>query len=389
MKAHDLPPADEAAADHSRRLRDLIHAAIQDGAGRISFARYMELALYAPGLGYYSAGRRQFGSAGDFTTAPELSPLFARCLARQCAQVLADIDGGDILEFGAGSGVMAADLLEALAAAACLPGRYFILEPSATLRTRQRALLQERLPALLERVQWLDALPPPGFRGVILANEVLDAMPVHRLVKRGDGLSELYVTIVDGGLAWREGGLSDPRLAAPLRQWLDTLPEGYVCEVNPAAAAWVRSLADFLEAGLVLIIDYGYPAAEYYHPQRVTGTLRCYYRHRAHDNPLRLPGLEDITAHVDFTALAEAAVSAGLRVAGYASQAAFLQGCGIAEMVDLAAEPDMRRQVEVARQLRQLLLPGEMGEAFKVLALSRGWGASPLGFSLRDERARL
>ncbi len=383
-----LPVPDEAAAAHGERLLQLIRKEIII-AGRMPFARFMDLALYAPGLGYYSAGRRQFGAGGDFLTAPELSPLFSRCLARQCAQVLAGLAGGSILEFGAGSGIMAAALLEAMAAAGTLPERYLILEPGAALRTQQQALLQQRLPGLAGRVQWLDRLPEDGFRGVVLANEVLDAMPVHRLVKRGAHFQELYVTLADDELVLVEGPLSHPALGEAPAQWLAELPEGYVCEVNPAAAAWVRSLADFLDAGLALIIDYGYPAAEYYHPQRLEGTLMCYYRHRAHDDPLHLPGLQDITAHVNFTALAEAAVSVDLQVAGFTSQAAFLQGCGIMDMVDLAAESNMQRQVELARQLRKLLLPGEMGEAFKVLALSRDRDGPLLGFSVRDDRVRL
>ncbi len=388
MKEQGMPAPDVAAAAHGERLLQRIREEIA-AAGRIPFSRFMELALYAPGLGYYSAGRRQFGAGGDFLTAPELSPLFSHCLARQCAQVLAGLEGGCILEFGAGSGVMAAALLEALAAAGTLPERYLILEPGAALRAQQQALLQQRLPGLMERIQWLERLPEAGFRGVVLANEVLDAMPVHRLVKRGGRFQELYVTLADDELALAEGPLSHPALAAAPAQRLAELPEGYVCEVNPAAAAWVRSVADFLAAGLALVIDYGYPAAEYYHPQRLDGTLMCYYRHRAHGDPLHLPGLQDITAHVDFTALAEAAVSVDLQVAGFSSQAAFLQGCGITDMVDLAAESDMQRQVELARQLRKLLLPGEMGEAFKVLALSRDWTEPLLGFSVRDDRVRL
>ncbi len=385
------PDADEAA--HSERVLAHVRAAIRAGGGRIPFARYMDLALHAPGLGYYAAGRRQFGAQGDFVTAPELSPLFSRCMARQCAQVLAGLEGGEILEFGAGSGVMAAEVLRALADGRAFPRRYLILETSAALRARQAELLRECLPAsLMRRIAWLDAPPGKGWQGVVLANEVLDAMPVHRLVKRGGDFLELYVTLADdGSLAWEEGPLSHPRLAQAPLSCRRGLPEGYVCEVNSAACAWVRGLGAFLEKGVALLVDYGYPAAEYYHPQRLAGTLMCYYRHRAHDDPLRWPGLQDITAHVDFTALAEAAVSAGLDVTGFASQAAFLQGCGIAELaVDMAAQANSpQAQVEQARQLRTLLLPGEMGEACKVLALSRGWDGLLCGFAVRDDRRRL
>ncbi len=384
-----LPAPDGEALAHSRaleaRIRDEIAA-----AGAMPFARYMELALYAPGLGYYSAGRRQFGAGGDFVTAPELSPLFGACLARQCAQVLETVAGGDILEFGAGSGALAVALLAALEEAAVLPRCYCILEPSAVLRQDQAARLRRHLPHLMDRIQWLERLPATGFRGLMLANEVLDAMPVHRLVKRGSAFRELYVTLAGESLALVEGPLSHPGLDAVPRRFADHLPEGYVCEVNPAAAAWVRSLGGCLAEGVALIIDYGYPVVEYYHPQRSGGTLMCYYRHRVHEDPLHLPGLQDITAHVEFTTLAEAAAEVDLQVAGFASQSAFLQGCGI---TDLAAGPmasaDPRRQVELARQLRKLLLPGEMGEAFKVLALARDWPGPLLGFSVRDDRGRL
>ncbi|HHH36895.1 MAG TPA: SAM-dependent methyltransferase [Gammaproteobacteria bacterium] len=351
----------------------------------------MELALYAPGLGYYSAGRRRFGIGGDFITAPELSPLFARCLARQCVEILEGMEDGVILEFGAGSGVLARELLAALEALDVLPAAYFILEPSAALREEQEATLRKAHPRLMDRIHWLTALPREGLRGIVLANEVLDAMPVHRLRWRNGAFVELYVDAPgEEGLTLVEGPLSHPALEAAPRRFAGGFPEGYTCEVNPAAGAWVRSLSGVLAEGVALLIDYGYPAAEYYHPQRRDGTLMCYYRHRAHDDPLCLPGLQDITAHVDFTALAEAAVDAGLEVAGYATQSAFLQGCGIAELGAAAMSAgDTRQQVELARQLRTLLLPGEMGEAFKVLALARKRPGPLTGFSVRDERGRL
>ncbi len=418
MSAEDELQQRDAAADptvqaHGARVLAHLREVFAAAGGRLPFARYMQEVLYAPGLGYYQAGQRRFGAAGDFVTAPESFPLFGRSLARQCAQVFACLGGGDLLELGAGSGALAQSLLAELAALDALSGRYLILEPSADLRARQQARFERHCPpALRARVHWLDGLPD-GFQGVVVANEVVDAMPVHRLVKREGGFRELWVRLRGDELAWEEGPLSAPDLDRPLVPWRAALPEGYVTEVRPVAGAWLHSVAEGFAAGLILIIDYGYPAAEYYHPQRSAGTLMCYHRHRAHDDPFHLPGLQDITAHVDFTALAEAAVEAGLGVAGYTTQAAFLQGCGILELAEresaaggsgdwgagkggsggaAAGKGLPRRQVELAAQLRRLLLPGEMGEAFKVLALSRNLPQPPeglLGFSIRDERGRL
>ncbi|HFD92780.1 MAG TPA: SAM-dependent methyltransferase [Gammaproteobacteria bacterium] len=390
----ELPAPDPQAQAHSGRLCELILREIAGAGGRIPFAHYMDLALYAPGLGYYSAGRQKFGEAGDFVTAPEISPLFSRCVARQCAQVLEEVEGGDILEFGAGSGVMARDILEWLEEAGRLPGRYLMLEPSAELRARQEATLRERLPHLMTRVAWLDRLPDGGGYGVVLANEVLDAMPVHRLLKREQGLRELYVTGgSDGRFAYCEGPLSHGALAEYMASafpeaTMSALPDGYVFDVNLAASAWIGSLAGLLQKGLALIIDYGYPRHEYYHPQRGNGTLKCFYHHRSHDDPLILPGLQDITAHVDFTALAESAHGQGLTVAGYTTQAAFLEACGIADMVAFD-DGDPLSNVDQARQIRQLMLPGEMGEVFKVLGLTRGLKGPLLGFETREYTHKL
>jgi SAM-dependent MidA family methyltransferase len=384
-----LPQPDAAAAQHSARLRQVIAAEMAAAGGRLSFARYMELALYAPGLGYYSGGATKLGAAGDFITAPETSPLFARCLARQAAQVLAELDGGEVLEVGAGSGVMAADLLTALAAADCLPRRYLILERSAELRARQQALLQARLPALRDRIVWLEGLPEAGFRGVVIANELLDALPVHLFTLTAAGAVERYVEERGGQWRWGEGPFSDPALAERivLLQRERDLPLGYTSEINLAAEAWVRSISERLAAGLALLIDYGFPRREYYHPQRSGGTLMCHYRHRAHQDPLILTGLQDITAHLDFTALAEAGHEAGLEVAGYTTQGAFLLAAGITEYVNETAEEPARLQA--AQQVKKLTLPHEMGELFKVLALSRGLREPLLGFAWRDLRDRL
>jgi SAM-dependent MidA family methyltransferase len=384
----ELPEPGPEAKAHSARLCETIDEAISDAGGCLPFDRYMALALYAPGLGYYSAGSRKLGEAGDFVTAPEISPLFSRTLAQQVAEVLRQV-GGSVLEFGAGSGVMAADVLLELEVLGALPERYFIIEVSADLRERQRETLQVRAPGLLDRVRWLDGLPEPGFRGAILANEVLDAMPVARFRITGEDPVELCVRRSEQGFEWGSAA-PGPRLAGELQRLapvLDGLPVGYESELNVAADDWVHALGGFLEAGAALIIDYGFPRREYYHPQRVGGTLMCHYRHRAHPNPLILPGLQDITAHVDFTAVAEAALEAGLSVSGFTNQANFLLANGLAELAGYSE--DMRRQVELAVQIKKLTLPTEMGELFKVMALTRALSAPLRGFTLRDDRARL
>ncbi len=386
---NELPAPSPEALAHSERLVAFIREEIDAAGGCLGFDRFMELALYAPGLGYYSAGSCKFGEAGDFVTAPELSPLFSRCLAHQCAEVLAVIDGGAILEFGAGSGVMAADLLADLEASDALPSKYYILELSADLRARQQETLREKVPQLLERIIWLDGLPEAGFRGVVLANEVLDAMPVHRFRVRNAKPYELCVVSEGEGFALREEEPGEELAAAiaKLQQQVE-FPEGYESEVNLRAEEWVRSLAAFLEQGVALLIDYGFPRSEFYHTQRSRGTLMCHYRHRAHEDALILPGLQDITAHVDFTAMAEAAVEAGLSVRGYTSQANFLLANGLTELLN-EVQGDMRQQLTLAGQVKRLTMPGEMGELFKVMALARGWDRPLQGFAMRDERCRL
>jgi len=388
---HQLPAPEAEAAAHSTRLAERIRAEIA-AAGSIPFIRFMELALYAPGLGYYSAGAQKFGPGGDFVTAPELSPVFSRCVARQCQEVLGQT-GGDILELGPGSGIMAADILLELSALGSLPERYYILEVSGELRERQRAILTTRVPHLLERVTWLQALPGPGFRGIILGNEVLDALPVQRFCITGQGPLPMHVAWEeDRGFGWCEGD-SDELVTATvdiLQAELGfSLPVGYQSEFNPHLNAWLATLAEILETGALLLIDYGYPRREYYHPERTTGTLICHYRHRAHYNPLILPGLQDITANVDFTALADAAVNAGLEVAGYTSQAYFLFGCGLQEQLTGVDPKDPARYAELTRQVKLLTLPGEMGERFKAIALTRGLAMPLRGFALFDERRRL
>jgi SAM-dependent MidA family methyltransferase len=379
-----LPPPAPAAQAISDRLVQRIRDEIKAGGGWLSFARFMELALYAPGLGYYSAGSRKLGAAGDFVTAPELSALFGRCLARQLAELVA---GGctDILEIGAGSGALASDLLGELAALGCPPQNYFILELSADLRERQRALLAARAPQQAGTVQWLDVLPA-RFNGVILGNEVLDAMPAHVIRTREGAVEEAGVTAgADAGdapfaRAYRPATGAVLAAGRALR-----LPDGYETEVPLAAGALVGSLGRILQRGAILFIDYGFPAHEYYHPQRTHGTLMCHYRHHAHADPLCLIGLQDITVHVDFSAMAASGRAAGLALLGYASQAQFLINCGITDILGETPAADARAYAPLAAQAQKLLSPAEMGELFKVIALGRDAPQPLRGFRSGDK----
>jgi len=386
-----LPPptADEYA--HSERLMALIRDEIDRHHGWLSFERFMELALYAPGLGYYSAGARKLGAAGDFVTAPEISPLFGRCLARQCAQVLSDLGGGDILELGAGSGAMAADILLELQALEQLPARYLILEVSADLRERQRATLQARAPQCADRVQWLEALPE-NLQGVVLANEVLDALPVQRFAIRGGQVNAVGVT-------WQLGklDLSEVRADADLAQAVGeieaqlgtALPNGYQSEINLRLRPWLAGIAAALTRGVILFIDYGLPRTHYYSADRQRGTLLCHYRHRYHDDALVNLGLQDIGAWVDFTAVADAAVDAECSVIGYTTQANFLIGCGIDSLLNALSRQGLEARLQIGKQAMVLILPGEMGERFKVIALGKQWTTPLMGFSVRDLAAGL
>lgn len=390
-----LPEPDIDAQAHSEQLVKQIITEIEVAGGKISFDHFMAQALYTPGLGYYSAGSRKFGEAGDFVTAPEISPLFSRCLARQCREVLNGLGGGEVLEFGAGSGVMAADILAELEALGCLPERYAILEVSADLKARQKETIEAKVPHLLGRVEWLERLPEPGFRGVVLANEVLDAMPAHRFCIKGGEPKELFIGWQGEQFVpqWRVPVPTSERVSQRLHELQQkySLPEGYASELNLAAEDWVHSLATFMEAGVALIIDYGFPQHEFYHPERSQGTLMCHYRHRSHSDPLILLGLQDITTHVDFTAVAEAALVAELGVRGFANQANFLLATGLTEMGgnNESDDADIRGQLEIAAQVKQLTLPSEMGELFKVMALSKKYDVPLQGFMLRDERSRL
>ncbi len=391
-----LPPPDDEARAHAARVYRHICRQIEASGGWIPFAVFMDLALYAPGLGYYAAGARKFGSGGDFVTAPEMTPLFGHTIARQVAQILEQVGGGDVVELGGGSGLLAADILDELERLGHLPARYRILEPSAELAQRQQRRLRQRSPAMIDRIEWMTSLenagsPAAGFRGVVVANEVLDAIPVHILVWRSEGVFERGVAIEDDALVWQErpAGKSLQAAADRLASITTDAELPYVSEVSPATAALVSSLARGIERGAMLLIDYGFPRAEYFHPQRRNGTLMCHYRHHAHDDALFLPGLQDITAHVDFTAVAEAGVDAGCRIAGYTTQAQFLLNCGITELLARTPAEDIAAYLPQATAVQKLLSPAEMGELFKVLALSRGIDVPLLGFVDGDRVGRL
>jgi len=371
-------PAPEAAA-HSHALAERIAGEIAEAGGWIPFSRYMELALYEPGFGYYTAGSRKIGGGGDFVTSPEISPMFARCLAMQARQAM-DRSVPEILEIGPGTGVLAADLYAELKAQGAAPRKVRLLEVSADLRERQRSLIAERHPDDLGRFEWLEGLPP-AVSGFVVANEVLDVLPcslVHR--ERGGEILERGVSVTEAGFAWEDAPLPDGELR---RRALRVLPPGdyeYLTEVNLAAEALVRTLAGSLRAGLALFIDYGYASAEYYHPQRSMGTLRCHYRHRFHNDPFFLPGLQDITAHVDFTAMAKAAESAGAEVMGYTTQAHFLISCGLAVLVS-GGDPGMTlSRLKATSAVLRLINPQEMGEIFKVLGIAKGISPPLQGF---------
>jgi SAM-dependent MidA family methyltransferase len=386
----DLPAPSQQALELSAELAVIIRREIDSSGGSIPFSRYMELCLYTPGLGYYSAGQRKFGSGGDFVTAPEISPLFGHCLANSCKEVLESLQGGDILEFGAGSGQLAIDVLGELERLACLPGRYLILERSAELRQRQQQAIQNQLPHLLDRVVWIDALPTAGFRGVMLANEVLDAMAVERFQWDGKAARLFHVSCDGDGFHWHLQRHRDTATAAvESLVSASQLQPGYISEVNIMLPAWLQSVAAVLEQGVMLLIDYGYPRHEYYHPQRSSGTLMCHYRQRAHNDPFLWPGLQDITAHVDFTAVAEAALAADLEVSGYTTQTYFLLDCGLDDLLQQAGPTDSTDYIALAQQAKTLILPGEMGERFKCIGLTRGMTTAIPGFRLQDYRNRL
>lgn len=381
----------DAQAQHGEHMHEFLAHQIAAAGGWLSFEQYMDMALYAPGLGYYSAGARKFGADGDFTTAPEVSGLFGACVARQCAEVLGALGGGTILEIGAGSGRLAADVLLRLETLGQLPTQYLILDISADLRERQRLRLAQDVPHLLDRVRWLDQPPDETFAGVVIANEVLDALPVTRFRWHGDRVEVLGVVIDAGRLAWAARPASTAmaencrRLAIAGGAWDD----GYVSEYCPRLTAWTHDVTRSLRAGAALWFDYGLPRSQYYLAERHDGTLMCHFRHRAHGDPLLYPGLQDITAWVDYTLLAEASRAAGFALSGFTTQSYFLAGLGVDQEMQRFAGADADQFARLANQARRLMLPGEMGERFKVMAWQRGMDLPLAGFSMQDFRHTL
>ena len=382
-----LPQPDSDAVSHSAALHASIQSLIVNNGGWINFAQLMDAALYTPGLGYYSGGAKKFGLSGDFVTAPEISPLFAKTIARQVQQVLGALQTqnkkADILELGAGTGRFAKDLLMEMARNEQLPTRYMILEVSAYLREVQQANLKAALPDnLMNRVVWLDALPD-CFDGLIFANEVLDALPVHIFKAITGGLSEMGVAFEDTRLAWQE----KPASSLALKDFVAELKlmDGYTSEVCLASTALVASLAGILQSGMLLMIDYGFSRTEYYHPQRNQGTLMCHYRHRAHGDPFVYLGLQDITAHVDFTRIAEAGVANGLELIGFVTQAQFLINAGITELLQSIPAEDSANYLPIVASAQKLLSPAEMGDLFKVIAFEKNLDIPFIGFSSGDK----
>jgi len=363
LTASQLPRPNELALQHSQFLKQYIVEQIDSAGGAISFEKFMQLALYAPNLGYYSADLRKFGETGDFITAPELSPLFSQCLAHQCIQLF---ENTDILEFGAGTGEMALGILNELQRLNKLPEHYYILEISETLKQCQ----QEKLQSFKEIVVWLEHLPEQ-FEGVILANEVLDAMPVRRFyIDEHKEIKEWVVIFKENKFEWILQP-ADEILKETVRNLNQNFPANYSSEINLFLNPWIQSLGEMLKKGAILLIDYGFPRREYYHPQRDQGTLMCHYRHYAHSDPLLYVGLQDITAHVDFTAITKAAQQAGLDLIGYTSQGDFLLQGGLLNLITNFEELPMQERLKFAQQIKQLTLPHEMGELFKIIGLSK------------------
>lgn len=382
----ELPTPDAASAAHSLRVAEHIHGQIDAAGGSLSFAEFMHEALYAPGLGYYSAGARKFGPGGDFVTAPEVSPLFGAVLARQCASVLQQLATGQILEIGAGSGALAVSLLQKLSALNALPDQYLILEVSADLRQRQEQKLRAELAHLADRVQWLDRLPE-NFTGVIVANEVADALPFERVVRR-DGVLEQFRVASDGE-SFHWCALAAPDLLCKAVRKIEddagrTFADDFVIEISPGLSNWIADLSMSLARGFIFLFDYGVTRREYYAPDRAEGWLRCHFRHRVHSNPLILPGIQDLTAWVDFTTIAEAAVASGLEVAGFVTQAHFMMHGGLVEEMAAFDNLPVVQGLELSRQVKLLTLPGEMGENFKCIGLDRGDINLPCAFLQAD-----
>jgi SAM-dependent MidA family methyltransferase len=381
------PTISPAELQRSRQLQAALRQAIAAANGSLRLDDFIQQVLYAPQLGYYTAATRIFGREGDFITAPEIAPLFAQCLARWCAAILPTLPQPHIYEVGAGSGALLVAMLQALQQLDCLPQQYFIVDVSPALRAQQQARLQAALPELLARVTWLDHLPDT-LNGIVLANELLDALPVRRFVRGNAAVLEQVVAwrgdqfIIENRLTTDARLLA--RVAAIEAQQGACLATGYCSEINFAAEDWLAGCAAALQQGVLLLIDYGYPRAVYYHPQRRTGTLVCHQRHTVNADPLANLGLQDITAFVDFTAMAQVAQQAGLTLEGFTTQAHFLLDLGILDIIGERLVADPSQQLALTNQIKRLTMPYEMGEAFKVLAMSKNLHAPVAGFGFRN-----
>ncbi len=381
-----LPDPDADARAHSAAVLADVRAAITAAGGFVPFDHYMQRVLYAPGLGYYVAGARKFGADGDFVTAPEMTPLFGMALATQVAAILAVSQARQVVELGAGSGALAADLLNALAERDALPAQYLVLDVSPELRERQRVMISARAPAHAGRVAWIDA-PPAAIDGAIVMNEVLDAIPPAIVMRRDGAWFERGVTALTG-LAWAERPLHDAVLIAAAAERFP-LTIDFCSEVNLKAEALIRDLAQRMTGGAMLIVDYGHAQHDYYAPHRDGGTLRAHYRHRALDDPFIWPGLTDLTAHVDFTAIAVAGCDAEMTLAGYTAQAPFLVNVGILDALQATGAPTTPAYLREASAVQKLLSPTAMGESFKVLALARSADIVWTGFAQGDRSHKL
>lgn len=383
--AGGLPAPSREARAHCGRMMEYLQSIIAAAGGRISFEQYMNTALFAPQLGYYRCGTEKFGAAGDFITAAEISPLFARCLAKFKTQLDC---ANNILEVGAGSGKLAAEILRWLAKDNALPDRYFILELSEELRQRQLQTIRATVPEYIDKVVFLNDIPEQ-YDGLVLANELLDAMPVRRFRLMGDKVYEQFVAWRDGVLCYEDVISNDTRLQQRVDELIQqcqiNTSRNFLSEINFMAEDWIKTLGDKMHAAVVVLIDYGYPRSSYYHTQRSAGTLMCHFQHRAHPDPLILPGVQDITAHVDFTAMADAALQAQMDVVGFTTQGYFLLNMGLLDALDPEAHQS-REYVMLANEVKKLTLPGEMGEHFKVLCLSKGLDGTIPGFEMHDLR---
>lgn len=389
---NSFPSVDSVALANNREVINLLKQAIAKHGGRIRFDQFMEIAMFAPGLGYYDSVNRIFGDEGDFITAPEISAFFGKCLARQIQQLMTSMGQTNILEFGAGSGILAQTILKELDKTKQLPDTYYIYDISPTLRGRQFGRLKRNVPHLLDRVEWLSDIPE-NFNGMIIANEVLDAMPVHRVVFYKDGNhEETYITLKDGKLVLEDGPLSSIEIKNEMDKIMRLRPDikdGYRSEINLVVKDWVERVSKMLGQGLILLIDYGCTRKEYYQPVNHMGKLVCYFQHHTHGDPLLYPGIQDVTSHVDFSLVADAFQKQGLKVAGYTNQSFFLAGCGLESLYQELDSSDEKKYAEESRCMARLIMPEAMGEIFKAIAITKGIDEDLIGFSVSNQQDTL